>query len=400
MVIFKKKIRNCLSLFDGISAGRLALDRAGIYYDKFYSSEIDNYAIAITQYNHPDTIQLGDVTKWREWNIDWSTIDLLIGGSPCTNLSNAGDRTGLKGQQSKLFFEYVDILNHIKKCNPDVFFLLENVKMKKEWEQIITLHLKVSPVLIDSSLLSAQSRKRLYWTNIGKIPQPKDKKIYLKDILLNESDIEEKYYINNIKEVEWVLDKERLRKKYTSIDRNKAITMTARQFASWNGTYQIIESSLEKNNKPVRVLNLGNGGQGERVYCPETKSVTLTASGGGRGAKMGLYLISHGTTIIKDDIKNYLTVPLDNISENKDEVKYYRVRKLCPIECESLQTMPKNYTKYGIFYDKEKDTYVTQEISDSRRYKSLGNSWTVDVIVWILSHIDKQNNDNNISTLW
>lgn len=122
------KIRNVLSLFDGISCGQVALRKAGIIYDKYYASEIEKQPIWVTQYNFPNTIQLGDVEKWKEWNIDWSKIDLLMGGSPCTDLSIAGNREGLKGKQSRLFYCYVDILKHIKKFNPNVKFLLENVE--------------------------------------------------------------------------------------------------------------------------------------------------------------------------------------------------------------------------------------------------------------------------------
>lgn len=196
------KIRNVLSLFDGISCGQLALHRAGIEYDTYYASEIDKNPIYITQYNFPNTIQLGDVEKWKEWNIEWDKIDLLIGGSPCTNLSIAGDRKGLEGEESRLFYSYVDILNHIKKFNPNVKFLLENVEsMSDENKGIINNYMGCKPVMINSALLSAQNRKRYYWVNwhlkkeslfglpTCTIPQPKDKGIVLKDIL--ESSVKE-----------------------------------------------------------------------------------------------------------------------------------------------------------------------------------------------------------------
>ena len=176
---------NVLSLFDGISCGRVALERAKIPVNKYYASEIDRYAIQVTQDNYPDTIQLGDVTKWREWDIDWGSIDLLIGGSPCQGFSNAGKGLNFDDPRSALFFVFVDILNHIRNVNPNVKFLLENVKMKKEWVNVITEYLGVEPVEINSSLLSAQNRARMYWTNIAKIPQPTDKNIYLQDILEN-----------------------------------------------------------------------------------------------------------------------------------------------------------------------------------------------------------------------
>lgn len=129
---------NVLSLFDGMSCGRIALERAGIEVNKYYASELDKYAIKVTQANWPETIHLGDVTKWREWDIDWSSIDLLIGGSPCQGFSFAGKQLAFDDPRSKLFFVYVDILNHIKSVNPGVKFLLENVKMKKEFLNVIS----------------------------------------------------------------------------------------------------------------------------------------------------------------------------------------------------------------------------------------------------------------------
>ena len=165
---------NVLSLFDGMSCGRIALDRAGLSVGKYYASELDKYAITVTQANWPNTVQLGDVTNWREWRIDWSSIDLLIGGSPCQGFSFAGKQLAFDDPRSKLFFVYVDILNHIKSKNPEVKFLLENVKMKKEYMDVITRVLGVEPIFINSSLVSAQNRQRFYWANWN-IEQPKDK---------------------------------------------------------------------------------------------------------------------------------------------------------------------------------------------------------------------------------
>lgn len=133
-----------LSLFDGISCGRIALERAGINVEKYYASEIDKYAIKVSQDNWNDIIQLGDINNWKQWDIDWSKIDLLIGGSPCQGFSFAGKQLNFNDERSKLFFTFVDILNHIKKLNPNVKFLLENVKMKKEWQDIITESLFVA----------------------------------------------------------------------------------------------------------------------------------------------------------------------------------------------------------------------------------------------------------------
>lgn len=185
---------NVLSLFNGMNTGRQALENVGIKVNKYYSSEIKPYAIELTQYHFPDTIQVGDVTKWREWDIDWLTIDLVLSGSPCQDLSAAGKRAGLNGSKSSLFFEFVDILNHIKKVNPNVLFLQENVGSASKLDVgIMSRLLGVYPVRINSKLVTAQLRDRYYWTNIRiretmfdlvtDIPQPKDKGIILNDIL-------------------------------------------------------------------------------------------------------------------------------------------------------------------------------------------------------------------------
>lgn len=187
---------NVLSLFNGMSTGHTALDNVGIKVDKYYSSEIKSAAIKLTQHHYPNTIQLGDVTKWKEWDIEWSEIDMVLSGSPCQDLSIAGKRKGLKGERSGLFFTFVDILNHVKKYNPNVLFLQENVgSAPKEDVGIMSRELGVYPVRINSSLVTAQLRDRYYWSNIRTrkdglfgdlvtdIPQPKDRKIMFKDIV-------------------------------------------------------------------------------------------------------------------------------------------------------------------------------------------------------------------------
>jgi len=187
---------NVVSLFNGMNTGRQALENVGIKVNKYYSSEIKPYAIELTQHHFPDTIQVGDVTKWKEWDIDWSKIDLLLSGSPCQDLSAAGKRAGINGKKSSLFFVFVDILNHIKQLNPNVLFLQENVGSASKLDVgIMSRALGVYPVRFNSSKLTAQLRDRYYWTNIRTkqtmfdvvvdIPEPKDKKIFLKDILEN-----------------------------------------------------------------------------------------------------------------------------------------------------------------------------------------------------------------------
>ena len=219
---------NVLSLFDGMSCGQIALNRAGIKYDKYFASEIDKFAIQVTQKNYPNTIQLGSVT-----DIDVSKlepIDLLIGGSPCQSFSYVGKRNGmattckeeiqtlqryldLKSEnfefegESYLFWEYMRILTDIRKYNPNVLFLLENVEIGMKWERILSEAIGIYGVHINSALVSAQNRKRIYWTNIrvrkeglfgelhSDIPEPEDRGVLLKDIL--EDEVEEKYYLSD-----------------------------------------------------------------------------------------------------------------------------------------------------------------------------------------------------------
>jgi DNA (cytosine-5)-methyltransferase 3A len=188
-----KKI-NVLSLFNGMNTGRQALENVGIKVEKYYSSEIKPYAIELTQHHFPDTIQVGDVTKWREWDIDWKSIDLVLSGSPCQDLSGAEKRAGINGKKSSLFFTFVEILEYIKSLNSSILFLQENVGSASKLDVgIMSRALGVYPVRINSSLLTAQLRDRYYWSNIKTkktmfdlvtdIPQPKDKKIFLKDII-------------------------------------------------------------------------------------------------------------------------------------------------------------------------------------------------------------------------
>ena len=186
-----------LSLFDGISCGKVALDRAGIKVKNYYASEIDEYAMQVSKNNHPDIIHLGDVNAWRDWNIDWSQIDLLIGGSPCQGFSFAGKLLNFNDERSKLFFVYVDILNHIKSVNPNVKFLLENVKMKADYQNVISGYLGVEPMRINSSLVSAARRDRLYWVNFD-VDMPEDRGITFDDINGNTTDWLSNTYIDKV----------------------------------------------------------------------------------------------------------------------------------------------------------------------------------------------------------
>jgi DNA-cytosine methyltransferase len=247
---------NVLSLFDGISAGQVALERAGIKVDNYFASEIDKYAIKITQKNYPNTIQLGDINNWREWNLP--KIDLIIGGSPCQGFSNAGAGLNFDDPRSKLFFVFADIL---KFYNPK-YFLLENVKMKKEWSDIISDALGVGYIEMNSALVSAQSRKRFYWTNIEGIIQPEDKKIYLKDII--ESGIPEREKSYCIDSNYW---KGGTRKNHGTKEFQKLRESERRC---------IIKDCIQVGEADIKGRDIVR-----RVYSPDGKSPTLTTMGGG-----------------------------------------------------------------------------------------------------------------------
>lgn len=312
---------NVLSLFDGISCGRVALERAGIKVDNYFASEIDEYAIKITQKNYPSTIQLGDVTE-----LDVSTlpkIDLLIGGSPCQGFSLSGKQLAFDDPRSALYFEYERILLALREKNPNIKFLLENVKMKREYLDVISERLGVNPVFINSALVSAQNRPRWYWTNIAEIEQPEDKGILLEHIL--EEDVDSKYFIKAGR-LEWLKKFGELKEKngYVAFNPEKAKCLTVRGEPSWNCTY-ILQWPRGYNKGGIRGV--------------DGKVPSLTTS----------------------------SWPNNNLLLNAGAV-----RKLTPVECERLQTLPDNYTS---------------GVSDTQRYKALGNGWTVDVISHIFSYL-------------
>jgi len=353
-------MKNILSLFDGISGAQIALERAGIKYDNYFASETDKYAISITQKHYPKTIQLGNVEFVN--GSELPDIWLLIGGSPCTSLSCAAGQkeSGLEKGASVLFWEYVRILNEVK----PKYFLLENVaSMKKADRETITKIIGIEPIMINSALVSAQHRKRLYWTNIKGIEQPEDKHIYLKDVL--ESGYTEK---------------------------EKSYPITATINAGIARDYLLKSQRQMVFNKPVRVDTIGKGGQGERVYSIDGKSVCLSANGGGRSAKTGLYAIynhynnsvnfnksyavgSHSNVLTSKSGQCVIT-DMDNFNNVSNDVAFQElkpyIRKLTPLECERLQTLPENYTK---------------GISSRQRYKAIGNGFTIDVIAHILKNI-------------
>jgi len=374
---------NVLSLFDGISCGQQALKELGIPVGKYYASEIEKHPIAITQHNFPNTIQLGDITKWHEWDIDWASIDLVQGGSPCQGFSFAGKQLNFNDPRSRLFFEFVDILNHVKKHNPNVKFLLENVRMKKEYQDVISEQLGVKPIMINSTLVSAQNRVRLYWCNWG-VEQPEDRGILLKDVL------EDGHAVK---------------------DKGQTILATI---------YKENAKSMVKRNKLGLCIQVGEADlKGhdsiKRVYSPDGKNPTLTTMGGGHrepkvvcGAFRGRYIIDGKR---QDEKTNTLTtVGKDNVVVREKsyciDANYYKGgkkggthqsskrnyllddgsgslywRKLTPIECERLQTLPDNFSALGN-YDG-----IVKEVANSNRYCAIGNGWTVAVIKHIYSNM-------------
>ena len=315
---------NVLSLFDGMSCGQIALDQLGIEVKNYFAAEIDKYAIKVAQANYPDMIHLGDVREVRtkhgglhamdENGVgDLYDIDLLIGGSPCQGFSFAGKQLNFDDPRSKLFFEYVRLLKALK----PKYFLLENVRMKKESMDVITEMLGVEPVAINSNLVSAQNRHRLYWTNIPMDGIPEDRGIVLSDIL------EDGY-----------------------TDRDKSHCIDANYFKGGN-----LKSYFEKHRRQlvfsddgmchVGDADLKGHSYNRRVYHPDGKGPSLCASSGGN-------------------------------LEPKTYVEPDAWRKLTPLECERLQTVPEGYTAH---------------VSNTQRYRMLGNGWTVEVIKHIMKGI-------------
>lgn len=443
------RFSSVLSLFDGMSCGQIALNKAGIKYDNYFASEIDKHAIKVTQTNYPNTIQLGDVTK--VFAKDLPKIDLLIGGSPCQNFSFAGKRKGMstkceteiltlehylelkaKGYefegQSYLFWEFMRLLNEVK----PKYFLLENVMMGEKWRKILTRAIGINPIQINSALVCAQNRNRLYWTNIAaepdglfgdlvcKIPQPKDKGILLKDIL--ETDVADKYFLSG-KMLDYLH-----RNNQDCIDKKTGFRFSPENnFDKKSKTLVIKEGSQMQNNFIVhntmpRSSKTGKGGTGPlsrndgKTYCLDTGNTNAIeiqcVAMRGRNPEnpksrvAGLpteqqleprndsktncltsvqkdNLVISGTLRTHNDGKGFRevvsgkggTIPArareDGSGQNVVSVAG-NIRRLTPIECERLQTVPDNYTNH---------------VSDTQRYKMLGNGWTIDVIAHILSFL-------------
>jgi DNA-cytosine methyltransferase len=341
---------NVLSLFDGMSCGQIALEKANIKVNKYYASEIDKNAIKVTKNNYPNTIHIGNVTK--VFAKDLEKIDLLIGGSPCQGFSFAGKQLAFDDPRSVLFFEFVRLWNEIKEINPNVKFLLENVRMKKEHEKVISDYLGLEPMFICSSLFSAQQRKRLYWSNINTIETmfaikthfdlPKDKGLKLIDILENKQNGQEAVEISKQKRNgNHILE---------SSFNDKSNSLTTFEHNSMVGIFPVNEDfylnddniKKAKNYKGARTFKTGNS-RGDMPFPNKLnwKSLCLTTTNG-----------SSRTVNFVDD--------------------GFGVRRLTPLEWERLQTVPENYTNF---------------VPKSHRYKMLGNGWTIDVIEHIFKYL-------------
>jgi DNA (cytosine-5)-methyltransferase 3A len=465
----KEKI-NVLSLFDGMSCGQIALEKAGIAVENYFASEIDKYAIAVTMHNYPNTKQLGSVIEVDGYKLP--KIDLLIGGSPCQSFSFAGKRKGMSTKceteiltlehyielksegyefegQSYLFWEYMRLLNEVK----PKYFLLENVMMGEKWEKILSKAIGVNPIEINSALVSAQNRRRLYWTNIGMqpsglfgdlasiIPQPKDKGILLKDIL--ESEVDKKYYLSD-KMIETKsltsLEKSNLVEYYPCDYRSdegfrirengKAPTLTRgaeNSGTQYNSLVIEVNNAVEINvfdgyNNRMRTdekcgsitQHCSRSGMtnGFKVIVPNKDNMVMqinpsTESNGKQPYQQNRVYDINGISpalcanksdlLIKQLNKNQQKKFNPNINTDKantltlaqgragssdeymDAVSKIanitsHIRRLTPLECERLQTVPFGYTDV---------------VSDSQRYRMLGNGWTVDVVSHIFSYLPK-----------
>ena len=346
---------NVLSLFDGMSCGQIALDKLGIEVDNYFASEIDKYAMQVTKDNYPNTKHIGDVTKVK--GDDLPKIDLLIGGSPCQGFSFAGKQLNFDDPRSKLFFEFVRLLKETK----PKYFLLENVLMKKEYEQIITDHLGVEPIFINSALVSAQNRKRLYWTNIPNVSEPIDKGITWGDVRERGVNAQNFYYTE--KAMQWL----------GRVSQKKSKTLTVH---SNTDKMQMLEASHSKKYSNQRFFGI--------VDLPDNKQSIA--------AMRGRYLIDgkrqDGKQITKGLTKQYIefrydgktnaltTVGKDNVVvpftlPNRIPADEFFFRYITPLECERLQTVPDNYTSC---------------VSNTQRYRMLGNGWTVNVIAHIFNY--------------
>ena len=397
---------NVLSLFNGMSIGAMALEDAGLSVNKYYISEIDKYANQASNALFPDAIQLGSVTDWRDWDIDWSDIDLVTGGFPCQAWSLAGKQLGDKDERGMLFWVMLDIMKQVRHFNPKADFLIENVKMKKEFEEYITLHTEnalghVHKVLINSALVSAQNRQRYYWTSF-EVSQPEDEGILLKDIIeqvdTSEFDLSAKCVsrvrsYNNAKKMLNIGDKSLcLVAGYNKLGRDNTFIPRPCELRDTQPSdsalcHHVATATDIKGNESIK-----------RVYAETGKAPTLTTMGGGHRQPKVLVGRIVGRKINpetgkRDDYnpniktEQRLEPRLDEKSGclttvQKDNVlvtDYPKYRKLTPRECMRLQTVPEHYI----------ETLLNAGISNTQLYKVTGNAWTMKVISHILKCMNK-----------
>lgn len=404
-----------LSCFDGMSCGQIVLNRAGIHVDKYYASEVDKYAIQVTMKNNPSTIQLGDITKWREWNIE--KPDMIIGGSPCQGFSFAGKGLSFQDERSKLFFVFADILKHYK----PKYFLLENVVMEKQHNDVISGILgdiypecviqtemfrtgRLEPIQINSALVSAQNRERLYWTNIQGITQPKDKGLLLKDIIDSGFTDRQKSYCITASyhkggDLKSYFDSGRRQLIFGGAFRGRNPDNPSDR-RTGSPTEQRLElnttgkancwTSVSKDSLCIQVgeADINGNDSIKRVYSVNGKCPCLSAcAGGNQEPKIALPGFENKkSTKMQHKIKNNIkelteksNCLLSNMYKGAQSNGHTVIsddnitwRKLTPLECERLQTVPDNYSSC---------------VSNSQRYKMLGNGWTVDIIAHIFSFI-------------
>ena len=408
---------NVISLFDGMGCGAIALKELGVNVNKYYASEIDKHAIKASSQNFDNIIHLGDVTKWKEWDIEWSEIDLLLGGSPCQGFSFAGKQLAFEDPRSKLFFVFVEVWNHIKSVNPKANFLLENVKMKREHELVISRYMGVAPIEINSALLSAQNRVRLYSTNIANepfglfgdmqcmIPQPKDKGILLRDVL--EKDVAEKFYLSE-KMLKWLtrhsekrgakfkkLDgnqkasclttteaKQNLSNDYVCVaSRGREVCLTPKRTEYGKQVRKDYESGkLTEQRKNLQQLEPRTDGKTNCLTSVQKDNLVMQIP---EATKKGYTEVKPGDCFdmtmpnsetrrgrLMEDKSNCLTTSKIEFMQYTNDC---RIRRLTPTECARLQTIP--------------DWCSFKGISDTQVYRMLGNGWTVEVIKHILSFI-------------
>jgi len=397
---------NVLSLFDGMSCGRIALDRLGIKVDNYYSSEIDKYAMQVSEANYPDIIQIGDVTKINYDELP--QIDLIMGGSPCQGFSFAGKQLAFDDPRSALFFCFWRAVKHLK----PKYFLLENVRMKKEYLDVISEYMGVEPICINSALVSAQNRVRYYWTNIPGIEQPEQRGIVLRDILETNPDNnldrmtnkQGKSYALTASYNGAVAWNSLQRKQRTMIPTDKPETISNKENKSYalTASYPAARPRRSKakhektmvkvddiNNLPNNVDYVYN--QNDKSHKIETISVDkekkqLTIK---EATKKGYTTIEDGDCFdmtfpnsktrrgrnMKDKSNCLTAANYDYMRyEHSNEEQEVYWRKLTPVECERLQTVPDNYTNH---------------VSNTQRYKMLGNGWTIEVITHILRNMEK-----------